>query len=285
MVKHISYRLARRKDAADIASLLNEQYQRKHTAKYCIWQFFDSFYPTISVLAHDGDRIVGAFGMQRRRLNDGTSCGHLIDLIIDPEYRGLGIFTQQFEIALNHFSDLDAITVLPNLNGKNACVKSLGMRSIAKIDDLTLPSPPGKGPIHIPAITPTSSKLLAFVKGPSYRTWRYQKNPQSDYFECGSATCKLFSDPSTGESFADVVDWASCNKEDVFLSIDRLSTRGLTMSVWALPHSPEYASLRTLGFVHRPRERYFCVKTLKPNKEYLYDINRWRLSASDAEFY
>lgn len=129
-------RLATRADISNLVILQNVQYARKQTPEYFEWQFFSSYYPTICVAAWDNSRLVGMFGVQKRILTDGIICGHLIDLLIDAKYRGQGIFSRLCDYATTCFPDLQALTVLANLSGKNACVKSLGMTNITKLDDL-----------------------------------------------------------------------------------------------------------------------------------------------------
>lgn len=281
----IHYRPATRVDTSQLVALMNSQYARVHESAYFQWQFFDAHYPTVCITAWDGERLAGMFGTQKRRLTDGTIVGHLIDLLIDPGYRGQGIFAKSCSAAIEYFGDLEALTVLPNLHGKNASVKSLGMQSIAKIDDLVLTRGSEKKSWSPDATS--EAHWIGFAASPQYHAWRYGQNPVYTYTTVGSAITKEFKDPKTSEEFGDIVDWI----KDPSLGEIRNTDENLfgqgqeSISTWALPHTQRYGKLRGLGFTPVPRERYFCLRALQQNKEYLYDISGWQLVPGDAEIY
>jgi GNAT superfamily N-acetyltransferase len=283
----ITYRQATTADIPSLTELMNAQYARIHTPEYFQWQFFDSYYPTACVTAWDSAQLAGMFGIQKRRLTDGTVIGHLIDLLIAPHYRGQGIFAHACERAIEYFGDLEALSVLPNLNGKNACVKSLGMRSIAKIDDLVLKGACSYDMTHLPAVTSPHSTRLGFTADASFRAWRYDCSPLYRYTPVGSSITKTFKDQKNGDEFGDIVDWIETpSPQKIRTACEYLfSTGHKSISTWALPHTDTYAYLRNAGFSHFPRERYFCVRVLQNSKAYLYDVSCWQLVSADAEIY
>jgi hypothetical protein len=226
------------------------------------------------------------FGIQKRRLTDGTVIGHLVDLLIDPEYRGQGIFARSYTLAVAHFDNLEAVSVLPNLNGKDACVKSLGMQSIAKIDDLVLHGKVAAPEKTLPSPV-THSPSLAFATDARFRRWRYEQSPLYRYTIMGTAVTKAFKDPKSGDEFGDIVDWTETPRPEAILTAcnELLASGQKSVSTWALPHTERYAHVRQLGFKPLVRERYFCIRALHPSKDYLYDINQWQLVPADAEIY
>lgn len=288
----INFRPAEKKDIPQLTILFNQQYARKKDEAQILWQYFNSFYPTVCFCAFSGNQLVGAFTIQKRRLSDGTIIGHFIDLLVALEWRSQRVFTALGARAIKCFPDLEAVSVLPNQNGKGASEKAFGLRTLAKIDDLVIHNLPPTGEAN--DIAP-QEKLVRYQGGPEYENWRYNQNPRHRYEQItlpdGSyAIAKLFIDPRNGEKFWDIVDYQLYNPSKLaklFLTaIQRLLEKdGAGVSIWALPHTALYQPLRNLGFVPLARERYFCVKVLSPKREYLYNINHWELVMADAEIY
>ena len=140
MIDPIVYRIAEESDIPQLVNLINSQYSRKKAAEYFRWQYFDSFYPSVVMCAFMEESVIGMFGLQKRKLSDGVNAGQAIDLLVDPAWRGKGVFAELGVHASGSFKDLDLLCVFPNLNGKNACEKSLHWKTIGKIDSLVLPS-------------------------------------------------------------------------------------------------------------------------------------------------
>lgn len=260
------------------------------------WQFFNSFYPTVCVAAEDGGQIIGMFGLQRRTLNNGTPIGHLIDLLVDKNWQGQGIFKTMGQIALNHWKDIEVFTVLANLSGKIACEKALGIQTIAKIDDWVLKNPLRFRSAGVSKLQSQPSHVRYRTSQPYFR-WRFGANPIYTYSKiavsgCGFLYTKKFTDPVTKESFMDIVDYRlnqSSTESLVTLwgkSVEQLIGQGeKNISAWALPHTPLAKALKLMGFEALPRERYFCVKTRGLRLKRLLDITSWDLVQADAEIY
>lgn len=295
----ITYRLANKSDIPVIMTLVNAQYTRKKNEAYFQWQFFNSYYPTVLMCAFEGNKLVGMFGLQKRRLTNGVAIGHLIDLLVAPEWRGRGIFKEMGLRAFTYFPDIQALSVLPNSSGKTACEKAFGMKTIAKIDDLVLRSlvraeSPNFAPSQ-PFVSPPN--YFRFTTNNDYRLWRYDISPVYSYNKIGlsnaaSAIIKLFTDPTTGEIWGDIVDY-DCRSGDhnelgdlFLLTIDYLFEKGASsINTWALPHTLLHGWLTSVGFEKLSRERYFCVKALQSVHNYLYDVAQWDLVQADAEIY
>ena len=276
----ITYRLVNESDITRIANLVNAQYARKKDAAYFKWQFFNSYYPTICMCAVVGNQIVGMFGLQKRKLTDGHIVGHLIDLLVDPNWRGKGIFKKMGELAIAHFNDLQALTVLPNPNGKVACEKSFDMKTISKIDDLVCEKSDSK----TIKIDPKDSSLLRYETNEKYRNWRFDQSPIYKYTKIKSddeslTITKKFTDPTTKDSFMDLVDYKG---KTLAVQFEENNPK---ISTWALPHTNLYTRLKSHGFKELARERYFCVKVLDSNLKHYYDIKTWNLVPADAEIY
>ena len=293
--QQIFYRLATKNDMPQLQALVNAHYARKKNLKYFEWQFFDSFYPTICIVAENKGRIIGMFGLQRRTLNNGVAVGHLIDLLVDKNCQGRGIFKTMGEMALGHWRDVGAFTVLPNPSGRIASEKALGLKTIAKIDDWILrDGPRSKGATVSDRNAPN---YIQYQTSQPYFQWRFEINPTYKYKKItvgslGFAYTKKFTDPTTEETFVDIVDY-SLGKSDAkslasFWSqaIGQMANQGLkNISTWALPHTPLANILQAMGFERLPKQRYFCVKVSDSDLKHLLDITSWDLVQADAEIY
>jgi hypothetical protein len=299
MNSQINIRQAKTSDIVQLVDLMNDQYGIKKNAAYFEWQFFNSPLTTGLSIAEIDDKIIGMFGLQIKSLNDGHKIGQLIDLLIDQDHRGMGIFKLLYENTLRSFDDLCALMVLSNQSGMNACVKKLDMTVLAKIDDLTLEIDAKSGKKDTPETKNNAKNDLDLVnlsKTDAWKEWRFQKNPIYKYEEIslrnGSfMTVKIFSDQFNGVKIGDIVDLELREDIDDFSelldrSIGFFQSQNIShINTWALPHTRLFEILRIFGFVSKPRERYFCLKTFDKKFDYLLDINQWQLAQADAEIY
>jgi hypothetical protein len=290
---HLIIRPALPTDIPQMMDLLNSQYNRKKNAEYFHWQYFESYYPTVSICAFDNDKLVGMFGLQKRTLATGEPIGQLIDLLIAPDWRRKGLFASLAEKAYSHFDGLDAFCVLPNLNGKNACEKSLGFKNIAKIDSLVLE----KDSLHdslpdFSDLSASDSTLIRFDKNERLFKWRFNRNPEYEYEKITAgndsfAIVKIFTDPVSGEKYGDIVEYGPVDSDpqsiaSLFLKAGKalFEKNAKSLTTWALPHTNLYKILIKLNFKAFPQERYFCVKsTVSEN------IQDWHLMQADTEVY
>ena len=294
----ILYRQATRCDIPRIKEIFNAQYARKKTDDYFVWQYFESAWPTVVVCAEKNGVVEGIFGLQRRELEGGIPVGQAIDLLITPELRGKGVFAEMGRRAIAQFPELRILCVLPNLNGRNACIKSLGWQEVAKIDSLIL-NRNQQISVTIAASEPLVGALrpVRFDWTSNLRSWRYTchhnytyeiVNSSSEHF----AVTKVFVDPLTHQQFGDIVDFHAPLDDysvlvDLFTSsVNSLAAKGVeSITTWALPSTMHYNLLKAMGFKSTERERYFCVKILDQTLKHLYDISSWFLVQADAEIY
>lgn len=299
----ITYRLATPTDIPAMTALMNAQYKRQKTAVYFQWQYFSSHDPTVSWCAFVGDELVGMFGLQKRRLYGGGFAGQAIDLLIAPQWRGKRIFSALAERAERHFTDIDFLCVLPNMNGKFAVERALGWKTLAKINTMEMrvsDIPEGTPSTFAAADTSDSRDLtptLCFVYDEAFRFWRFDAHPEYRYGiaqvdSSSFAVIKKFVDPTRRTIFGDIV-YFSCDLQNsqaltqlFFTAIQQLQREGVrVITSWALPHTVLYRVLCMLGFHATEQERYFCVKRFS---RYAYDptdITRWHLVEADAEIY
>ena len=301
MSEDVSYRSARQSDIPQLVSLINSQYIRKKTGDYFDWQYFHSCYPTVLMCAFRNDALIGTFGLQKRMLQNGAIVGQAIDLLVAPRWRGKGTFKELGQRAVEFFKDLDVLCVLPNVNGKIATEKSLDWKAIGKINSMCK-NVSNMNEYREPRKSDHSTvsvheDFMRFAYNATIRQWRFEKNPiyKYDYVRLDSASfaaTKLFEDALTHKRYGDIVDFeCPLYDRDKLTDLFRAASMHFQqqhveiVTTWALPQTPLSDIIKSLGFTELPQERYFCVKVLKPEYEYLYDFSRWHLVQADAEVY
>ncbi len=301
MLGTVTVRLAVKSDIPQMVDLMNSQYSRKKDEFYFNWQYFNSYYPTISMCAFINNRLIGMFGLQKRKLKSGAHVGQAIDLLVDPKWRKKGIFKLLGEKAIRYFQNLDLLCVLPNLNGKNACEKAFGWKTLGKIDSVILHRNSLRDIIDkFPKVIfpiEREQEFERFNYTNEIRIWRFDQHPDYKYTYVRLTTgefvvTKIFQDPVTGVRYGDIV-YFECNLNnrrllrELFLRASmHLKEQNVdSITTWALPHTPLREVIELLGFTELPQERYFVMKVLNNTYKYLYDFHRWHLVQADAEIY
>jgi len=298
-IQNIIVRQAILYEVPQLVALMNAEYNRKKNSQYFTWQFFESVYPTVLMVASVGEKIVGMFGLQKRKLNNGAIVGQAIDMLIDKEWRGTGLFRILANRAIDSFKDIDILCVFPNRNGKRAVEKSLGWKCLSRIDNLTLNLNEYKinsGYKWI-RLTNRKSKYFRFISSSEIQKWRFVNHPEYKYTflkedKNNYIVIKVFMEPLSKKKIGDIV--YVCTDADDLHVYHKLIERAIEIfqkqnisstSTWELQHTNVYQLMLGLGFKPIPQERYFCVKILNSQFSYLYDIESWDLFQADAELF
>ncbi len=296
-------------EADQFIFLLNKTYSRKKTVDYFKWQYFDTPLKTALIGAFLSNKLIGCFGLQCRMLNNGLVGGQIIDIVVEEEYRGKGIFSEMANYAFDYFrNEMDFGFILPNVAGRQATEKALSWKNLYTIKTLMCKSYSRvfERDSNITVIDDWSNivlgnkkdslNMLYFVREKEYLQWRFGKNPEyryviikrDDFF----VVAKTFIDPVTGGKFGDIVDFGYGSKNlnpirAIFISaINYFIESGIEeVTTWAFPHTPVYTILKNIGFAESQQERYFCLKPFRPHLDYLNDINNWFLIQADSEIY
>ena len=308
-LQDIEFRSVSFSEGDQFISLMNKTYTRKKTLEYFKWQFFDSPLKTVLMGAFLNYRLIGCFGLQCRKLNNGLIGGQAIDLIIDNEFRGRGIFPILGKNALDFFKkDLDFGFVLPNIAGKKACEESLSWKNILTIKTMMLMKFHSQYNNSRVRITENwddfafednrkgSTEFLYFLRGKDELKWRFGENPEYKYsvvrMDDSFAIVKVFVDPITKEYFGDIVDFGydmeniSLIKKLFCSVVDYFRRRDIKkITVWAIPNTFLHEILEKIEFIESKQERYFCVKSFKSDYKYLHNAENWLLVEGDAEIY
>lgn len=293
----IALRKALPEDSQALADFMNKYYNRKKTADYFRWQYFSDTQPTELFIATLNDNIIGMCGLQIRQSSVGM-CGFGIDYLVDESQRGCGLFSLleyiSFLSSLEHGCAF--LATLPNRQGMLVRDNRNGWKTIAKVNQLQIDS--GKINDRLPKdLNLSDSSLIHFFKNEKYIDWRFGKNPTYSYErleldKSNFAMTKIFIDPLTGSVCGDIVDFSIDPEKpektgELFnFACKYFNEKNIkTITTWALPHTDLYKILLSMGFEELPQERYFCLRSLDPKLDKLYNINNWQLVQADAEIY
>jgi len=140
----------------------------------------------------------------------------------------------------------------------------------------------------------STKEYNVFIKNRKFRKWRFKINPLYDYDYINIAdnifsVFKIFIDPVTKKSYGDIkCDIANVDmlRELFIKTCLHLEQKKIDIiATWALPHTPLFSIVRDLGFQTFAQERYFCIKTLHTDYDFLYDIRQWNFVQADSEVY
>lgn len=293
----LNIRHAGLEDGPAFVALFNTYYKRKTSLEYFKWQFFHSPFESRLFTVFDKDRLAGIYGIKIIPLTNGILAGFVVDVLIDESYRRRGIGHLLETEAGNFCREKKAavLAVLPNAAG-NAAFKSYGWKSVAKIDTLVIDRPILPESAGVPAgWKDPAGPYIEFSKGPEFRAWRYDGHPVYKYEnialdKANFAITKVFTDPFNGNRYQDIVEIVYNSPAELGLLLSKIFGKEQagqtgTLTIWALPHTPLYGFLSNLGFRALQQERFFCLKVLDENMDWLYQVDRWNLSEIDAEIF
>jgi len=295
----LTIRKATESDGNTFVDLYNQYYKnRKTSIDYFKWQFLDSPFDSQLFLVFNNDKLIAYCGLKIYKLSNNLNTGFVIDFLIDESYRNRGIaFLLENAITLYcKERDVLLLSALPNIFG-NAALKAMGWTSVAKVDTMVLDLKENHSLNKI-EVKPHQSKeeLVKFYKNEIYRNWRFNQSPvySYEYVSKGNkavAVTKLFFDSVNDVIYGDIVDIELSEHEELAESlIDEVITnmdaqQVKTLTCWAFPHTNLYGVLINKGFKSLPQNRFFCVKPLSSQNEYLVSLNKWDLVEADSEVY
>jgi len=241
-LSQIRFRPARR-DAADaerFCALSNSLYARLVDTAYYEWQFFDTPFPSLLLLALDAEeRLAGTYGFQLREAGlAGARIGWAIDIMVAPAHQKQGLFRALASAArreIERFGPL-GLCVMANQRAAPAHVHGLGWRSPAAVANFACPTAAAgkgnghRGPVEMQPIErflhndqwpdrwecpPEARPKLFTARTARLLDWRWLDCPRYRYRAfaamagdrpAGYLVLKLFPDPGTGERLGDIVD-------------------------------------------------------------------------------
>jgi hypothetical protein len=236
------------------------------------------------------------FGLQKKQLTDATFVNQLIDLLITPNWRKTGLFNILAEKAFDYFKHIGAYCVIPNLNGKLSCERSLGIKTLIKIDKLVYDINK-KNNKNESLKTKKLKTTFEFKKNKKFYVWRFDNNPEYSYQKIiinpiFFAYIKIFVDPETKIKYGDIVD-IKLDKKNLHRSSELIekiigyfkNKKITSITTWALPRTEIYEILTKNGFNPISQERYFCLKIIDNKLKKLNNINNWNILPSDMDLF
>jgi hypothetical protein len=285
-------------DSFQFVDIMDNQYARKKKPEYFYWQYIYPYEPTVLMCAFEAKQMCGMFGLKKRRLNNGVIVGQAIDMLIIPDWRRKGLFCELADHAIQHFGkELDILCVFANASGNYAVQKSLGWHYTGTIKTLCL-----KVTGNISSLQPVDDLLenkggrFYFERSQDYTQWRFDESPEYSYkairVENNIAWTKVFIDPVTNTRYGDIVDimmsYTSARRlyDILYAAYEYLQLQGAEfISTWAMPGTLLRNVTESIGFDETNQERYFCIKVLNPECEYLTEFSNWNLVQADAEIF
>ena len=260
--------------------------------------------PSVTFCALDNNRIVGLFVVLKRRLVNGLTCGVLMGLIVDSDWRGSGLFRDLGNETMNYFKDIDIFCCLTNSIGKRALEKNFDFRTIDDIETMILaghaaaerhdsfcvPIKPDTG--FASAYVRRKGDMVMFLADQEFRRWRYALHPRFTYHMVrkDSGEFVIFSqylDPEKGVRYGDIVDFETASlDEDCLINLLDTASSNLAkdvdrISIQAIPSSPLHGIVQKMGFVESGCRHHFCVKVKVKRHKHLYDPSKWLIKWGD----
>lgn len=296
MSDKITFRYAEEKDIDGLVTLMNNHYARKYNAEYFKWQIFNSIYQSVLICAFNEDNIpVATIGAQKKSLSNGAIVLQPLDLLIQKEYRGRGIFRILYQSIVDYYIDFDIELGFANGNGVVSFDRFFEWKTIEKVDELILPVNKDfkLDNINLNQEILIENNCIRYTYNDEIRNWRFLDNPLYKYKifknENNTVVVKVFADPVSKKKYGDIVESSYCNSKILELfqeAIEYLIMQNIDfISTWALKHTFLYNIFKSIGFVEEKRERYFCGKVINKKYDFLLDAKNWELFQADAEIY
>lgn len=282
--------------------------------------------PSDIALVVDGDTIAGFYGaLKKKAVIDGQEyvLARDIDPVVDPNYRGKGLFGKMLDFALENFTDIDFFYNFANKASAPGFLKR-GWQSIGPLRDYV--SQTGYGsffsrqfPLYLAScarrkkgfsgavreISPDAleegwtpvcpqGKIWA-LRDTAFIRWRYVMNPMKTYSfyalmdgEAVKSICVTRFIEEKGHLL--IIDYIHLVGEEEglspFLSFFRQQYGAVSVYIWQTS-----TDRMLVGFVTKPFKKSsgqnFLVRTFpgKPVPDKIYNIDNWYVARGDSEVF
>ena len=296
-------------DSAQMVSIINSIYDRKHNTEYIDWRCFNSTEKTKVIGYFDKDLLLGFLGLHIRALSNKLSAGQISWINIRLGFQGQGIFKTLAKESENYFDLFDFICVFANKNAMVPCQKYFNMECLFEINNYFTEAvendikdcPPFTAiPINDKTLLMdyhTTTGQITFLKSREYRKWRYADNPVYNYIKIeldnrDYSIVKLFHDKKSGQIIGDIVDFDVVNYTEnnitrlYLAACDHLKQIGAhKISSWFLPYKSFNEAANKLGFTKSYFDHYFLFTPLTSKGKDIINLEKWHLVQSDSTLY
>ncbi len=282
-------RPARKEDAGALSQLFQKYYRQDKPAAYFEWQFFSPAPPAVCMVVESEGSLIGTCGCVQRTVTDGSLAGHIVDMLVEEEFRGQGIFPRLLTAAMAAFPEVALYVVLPNAHGLQAIMRQ--------------PKWVNKGTVPLYQYVPETANddeakdhataaSCGFAYDDVICAWRFAQHPTNRYetIDRGGLRgwVKVFSDPDdSSRKYGDImqIEPASLDRLVDWLgaAIDWFATEGISdPALWAMDGGTIARAARRAGFKRREQARWLC---LAPGQDKTAAERFWDVCSADAEFY
>jgi len=299
--KQISISPGNAEDIPGIMGLINPRWPPFKPASHYRWLLFDSPASPTIVCAKHNDAIIGLFVIHERQLLSGERCGLVSGLVIEDEYRGLGLFSKLGSAAVERSPSLDMLCSIANQNGSHALNKNFGYEDWGPIHTYALHEPQREmqHKVSVEAISEDTMfpgeialppSVTGFSATNSFQSWRYGTGSRYTFYKITALdgsylVIKLFPIHDDEKLVGDVMGiyarhWdASAIVSLVSSGIAAMNAKGVQdFYGWGGPNDPYIPLLQEAGFETAKPTRRLCVLPLKKNSP----ASSWHVSMSDS---
>jgi GNAT superfamily N-acetyltransferase len=286
-------------------ALMNRNASPKKTPEFMKWWNFGTF-PSTTFVAEERGELVGMFIVFKRRLTNGLGCGVLMGLVVDPDWRGTGLFGDVGRRAMSCCEDLDVFVCLTNKRGRRALEHHFGFRTIETIE--TMVSSEGlhstgsdRGGVFATVAQDTAFDCakpfrpgtIAFEADEAFRRWRFGLRPDNAPYLAArvdsgdSFIVKRYYHEEKETHYGDIFDFDLHDFSHAGLARLIGSARSMlgagveALTMQAVGRSSFYEMLMKIGFVESDMKHFFCMKVKESEKAYLYDPGEWIVKWGD----
>lgn len=296
----MNIRKAEAEDIPEILSLFNANTAPPKSAYHFQWW---NRIPSVTFCATQGERIVGMFVVLRRKLINNLSCGVLMGLVVEKEWRGRGLFKDLGDLAMNYFEDIDLFCCLTNQIGEKALKKNFDFRTIDTIETMLLPIAANTDCpeyVNTPITADTrftnfrirKNDTVMFSADGEFRRWRFASHPRFSYRMIRAdsdefVVMNTYRDEETNIRYGDIADFESkALEEGRLIPLFNCASVSLKkdvdmVTIQAVPNSLLHGVAKKMGFRESDIRHYFSIKVKEPHNEYLYDSSKWLLKWGD----
>lgn len=299
--ERMTFRRGTPTDIPGIMNLINSRWPPFKPASHYQWLFFDTSTPATVVCAEHDGCIVGLYVVHERQLQSGLRCGTVGGLVVEDDYRGMGLFGELGNKARELSPHLDVLCSIANPSGSKALAKHFGFKDFGAVQTMVC-TVPQEAPVHDVSLEQVDARTalagepalpagtMGFSTPASFQEWRYGQGSRYSFYKSNARDdsyiiIKLFPKDDEKEMVGDIMGvyarkWAPRSIAELIRSTIAASARLGVRSfyAWTGPEDPYAPLLSQAGFTATEPERRLCVLPFVDGKLHA----SWHVTMSDS---